>query len=67
MRQIKIFKSVETEITALSDEVNDWIRENQINVVRVSGNIAPQTERPDGGGFKYPPSDVMVLVEYEVN
>lgn len=66
MRQIKIFKSIETEVTSLSDEVNAWIRENQANVVRVSGNIAPQSERSDGSGTRFPPSDVLILVEYEI-
>lgn len=67
MRQIKIFKSVETEVTPLSEEINDWIRQNKINVVRISGNIAPQSERPEGGRVTFPPSDVLVLVEYEVD
>jgi hypothetical protein len=67
MRQIKIFKSVETEVTTLSGEVNDWIRSNRINVVRVSGNIAPQSERPEASGTRFPPSDVLILVEYEID
>lgn len=67
MRQIKLFKSVETEIESLTEDVNNWIQQNKVNVVRVSGNIAPQSARPEGSGFKFPPSDVLVMVEYETN
>jgi hypothetical protein len=67
MRQIKLFKSVETEISSLEKDVNAWVRQNRANVIRISGNIAPQTERPDGSGYKFPPSDVLVLIEYDVD
>ena len=67
MRQIKIFKSVETEVRTLEQEVNDWIKQSQVNVKQITGNIAPQTEKPDGSGFKFPPSDVLILVEYEAD
>ena len=67
MRQIKLFKNVETEIRSLEKDVNDWIRESRANVVRISGNIAPQSEQADGSGYKLPPSDVLVLIEYDVD
>lgn len=66
MRQIKLFKSVETEISTLEKDVNDWIRESRANVVRISGNIAPQSEMADRSGYKFPPSDVLVLIEYDI-
>ena len=71
MQQIKIFKGVESEISRLEASVNDWIRESEVRVVRITGNIAPQTETKSSrsglaqGGFT--PSDVMILVVYEVD
>lgn len=71
MKQIKIFKSVETELNALESEINSWIKKNSINVVSIQGNIAPQSSEKTGssgalsqGAFS--PSDVLVMVTYEV-
>ena len=65
MRQVKLFKGVEAETSRLESEINDWIRKSDARVVRISGNIAPQTmssvgDRPMSG------SDLFVIVEYEV-
>ncbi|MFG0332916.1 MAG: hypothetical protein ACF8TS_06090 [Maioricimonas sp. JB049] len=69
MRQVKLFKSVEAEVSALESQINDWIRESGVNVVRIQGNIAPQSESASGGSSKsmtrYAPSDILIIVEYE--
>lgn len=70
MQQVKIFKGVEADITALEKEVNAWIRQSRAKVVSVTGNIAPQSETREstGGGLgkgAFPPSDVILIVLYE--
>lgn len=65
MRQVKLFKGVEAEVSALEREINSWIQSSRADVIRVTGNIAPQslsnhTEEILSG------SDVLVIVEYEV-
>ena len=69
MQQIKLFRSIESDIPALEAEVNDWLKESGARVVQMTGNIAPQTvtgartENRIGEG--HVPSDVLVVVLYE--
>jgi hypothetical protein len=66
MRLVKLFKGVEAEVISLEAEINRWIKESGATVVRVTGNIAPQSlhaeseERLSG-------SDLFVIVEYEAS
>lgn len=64
MRQIKIFKSIESELWNLEDEINSWIKESGAKVLSVTGNIAPQTGGPVMGGT-FSASDVLVIITYE--
>ncbi len=67
MRQVKLFKGIESDVTSMEQEINAWIRESGARVVSISGNIAPQSIKQGAslsqGGF--PPSDVLVMVLYE--
>ena len=57
MQQIKIFKSIESEITTLEQDINLWIKETGAKNIQISGNIAPQTEAAPGmGSFRLPTS-----------
>lgn len=72
MRQIKIFKAVETDIPMLEQSINKWIRENNINVVQVFGNICPQNIIPghDKAVLQktiYTPADILIVVVYETD
>ena len=67
MQQIKLFKSVEAELSVLEKEVNDWIRESGVRVLSIEGNIAPQTlatSRTSSTG-RFSPSDIFLIVMYE--
>ena len=71
MQQVKLFKGVESELSVLEAEVNAWIRETGATVISITGNIAPQSNLPDGKGgttgrMLYPPSDIVVIVLYEL-
>ena len=67
MQQVKLFKSVEAEISNLEKEVNDWIRESGVRVLGIEGNIAPQTLAASGtsSAGRFSPSDIFLIVLYE--
>ncbi len=70
MQQIKIFKSIESDVSDLEQDINAWLKESSARVVNVFGNIAPQTisdpERAKGSrGFS--PSDILIVVLYETD
>ena len=65
MRKIKIFKGVETDLTTLEAEVNQWIEAEGVELVSVTGNIAPQTHLPHAPD-SFSASDVLIIVTYEV-
>ena len=65
MQQVKIFECLETEISSLESEINEWLRETGAQVISMTGNIAPQsvTSHPRA---KPAPSDVLLVVLYEI-
>jgi len=64
MQQVKIFKSIESELSSLEDQINTWMAEQNITVTNIFGNIAPQS--PSGPGMgSFSSSDVLVVVLYE--
>lgn len=70
MQQVKLFKGIESDVTALEGEVNAWIRQSGARVLNITGNIAPQSEKsaaaPGGlGQGQFSPSDVILIVLYE--
>ena len=70
MQQIRFFKATETDLVAVQDEMNQWLRESGVRVVQVFGNIAPQTVTPDHPSTgltksAFAPSDVLIAVVYE--
>ena len=75
MRQIKVFVGREDHTTDLEGEVNKWIADSGVEVVSITGNIAPQSVLPSkesasnlggstGHGRRFGPSDIMILVTY---
>ncbi len=63
MRQVKIFKSIESELWNVEKEINAWVQETGVKLVQVTGNIAPQTSASTSHGFSS--SDVLIIVLYE--
>ena len=64
MQRVKIFKSIESELSSLEAQINNWIAEDNITVINIFGNIAPQS--PSGPGMgTLSSSDVLVVVLYE--
>jgi len=67
MVQIKTFRGLEHEHDQVCDQINAWIRDNNIRVVSVAMNMAPQSKVPDSVLRSGTSSDLMVLVTYEVD
>jgi hypothetical protein len=70
MQQVKLLKSLESDLSGLESEVNAWIRQSRAKVLSITGNIAPQSEKsgPVSGGLgrsPFAPSDVILIVLYE--
>jgi hypothetical protein len=70
MQQVKIFKSIESDVAALEKEVNTWLRASGAKVLAITGNIAPQSESSASksgalGGGHFAASDVLLVVLYE--
>jgi hypothetical protein len=70
MQQIKIFKGIESELSSLEREVNEWLVESGARVVQIFGNLAPQSIPPTAKGAglsnsEFAPSDALIVVLYE--
>jgi hypothetical protein len=69
MQQIKLFKSVEPDVSVLEQEINDWLKESGAKVINMFGNIAPQTPKETSlastMGRAFAPSDLLVAILYE--
>lgn len=69
MQQVKLFKSIESELATLEAEVNAWIQDSGAKIVSITGNIAPQSGASSSGGGmgSFSASDVLMVVVYESN
>ena len=65
MQQVKLFKSIESELDALEAEINAWASSTGARIISVNGNIAPQTGNQHPLGT-FSASDVLIIVLYEV-
>ena len=66
MQQLKIFKSIESEIPAFQDEINEWLAESCGTVISMTGNISPQASAGSAlGSGTFSGSDVILFVLYE--
>ncbi len=68
MQQVKLFKSVESNVSALEEEINGWLMSNNVQIVSIVGNIAPQSVagKDTAASIKgFAPSDLFVMLLYE--
>lgn len=70
MHQIKIFKGLESELSALENEVNVWLAEEGVRIVQIFGNIAQQSIASVGkqvglSKTDFVPSDILVVIAYD--
>ena len=66
MQQVKMFKTLESDIKDTEREINAWLSESGAKVVHMSANIAPQTiGNTSSAERKFLPSDVLITIVYE--
>jgi len=65
MQQVKIFKSIESELWNMEAEINAWMKEENVKVLNITGNIAPQTGAASSTTGSFSASDVLIVVLYE--
>ena len=70
MHQVKIFIGLESNVEALEEKINVWLKESGAKVVNMFGNIAPQTVTAASKGTmlaerKFSSSDVFIALLYE--
>lgn len=65
MQQVKIFKSIESELDALEQEINSWVKEQGVKILSLTGNISPQSITGGGMTSTFSASDVLVIIVYE--
>ena len=64
MQQVKIFECFENEVELLEAKINQWLKESQVKVISITGNIAPQSSVSHPKA-KPAPSDVLLVILYE--
>jgi hypothetical protein len=67
MQQVKIFKSVDTEIQDMEKQINRWMRKSGARVLSITGNIASQLHASGGPLNSFAASDILVIVLYEID
>ncbi len=67
MQQIKMFKSVDTEIAEMERQINRWMRKSGARILSVNGNLAPQSGGGGGPLNSFAAGDVFVIIHYEID
>ena len=67
MQQIKIFKSVDTEMPEMERQINRWMRKSGARVLNITGNISHGNGGGTGPLNTFAASDIMVIVLYEID
>ncbi len=69
MQQVKFFKTTELDIEDTERTINTWISKENVSVVNIFGNLAPQGAVQSGGSMLSKsatvPSDIFIVVVYE--
>ena len=67
MKQVKIFKSVDTELQELERDINRWMRKSGARVLSITGNLASQNSGGSNPLNSFAASDILVIVLYEID
>ena len=67
MQQVKIFKSVDTEIPDMEHQINRWMRKSGARVLSITGNLASNPAVGSGPMNSFAASDILVIVLYEID
>lgn len=67
MQQVKIFKSVDTELQEMERQINRWMRKSGARVLSITGNIDGQAAAGGGPMNSFAASDILIIVLYEID
>ena len=67
MQQVKIFKSVDSELPDMERQINRWMRKSGARVLSITGNLAKQSSGGQGPMSSFAAGDIMVIVLYEID
>jgi hypothetical protein len=67
MQQVKIFKTVDTEIPELEKQINRWMRKSGARVLSITGNLAAQPHSGSGPLSSFTAGHILVIVLYEID
>ncbi len=67
MQQVKIFKSVDTEIPEMERQINRWMRKSGARVLSITGNLSSSPQAGSGPMNSFAASDILVIVLYEID
>ena len=67
MQQVKIFKSVDTEIPEMERQINRWMRKSGARVLSITGNLTSQSAASSAPMNSFAASDVLLIVLYEID
>ena len=66
VQQVKIFKSVDTELEDLEKQINRFIRKNNVRVLSISGNHSASMDTGGGPMNTFSGGDVTVIMLFEI-
>ena len=67
MQQVKIFKSVDTELPEMERQINRWMRKSGARVLSITGNLSSSPQSSSGPMNSFAASDILVIVLYEID
>ncbi len=65
VQKVKLFKSIESELSNMEAEINEWVKTSGARLISVTGNIAPQSGAGTSPLGSFSASDVLIVVMYE--
>lgn len=67
MQQVKIFKSVDTEIPEMEKQINRWMRKSGARVLSITGNLSSDPHGSSGPLSSFAAGHILVIVLYEID
>ena len=67
MQQVKLFKSVDTELPEMERQINRWMRKSGARILSIDSNMTAQDGTKDGPLNSFAAGDVLVIVLYEID
>ena len=67
MQQVKIFKTVDTELPDMEKQINRWMRKSGARILSIDSNMTAQGGTKDGPLNSFAAGDVLLIVLYEID